>query len=89
MLAGMSSRQLAEWQAFWRVEPFGELREDWRWACLLATLANMMRGEKQEPVGPQNFLPVLDPTGESEPPLTPSERAAAAFEEQWRAMVGE
>lgn len=89
MLAQISSRQLAEWQAFWRVEPFGELREDWRWACLLATLANMMRGEKGEMVMPGDFLAALDPTGESEPPLTASERAATAFEEQWQAMLGE
>lgn len=88
MLAGVSSSQLAEWQAFWRVEPFGPLRDDWRWACLLAFLANMFRGEGAEMMMPQDFMPMLDPTGETES-LPVAERATQAFEENWAAMLGE
>lgn len=85
----MSSRQLSEWQAFWEVEPWGAYREDWRIACLLAYLANMFRSSDHAAVLPSEFLTILDPTGETEPPLSPAEQATTAFEENWQAMLGE
>jgi len=87
MLAGMSSRQFSEWQALWQIEPFGEYREDWRWACLMALLANMVRGEKGELVSPQSFLSLLDPTGDTESPPSAAEQANAAFESMWEQMM--
>lgn len=89
MLEGMSSRQMAEWRAYWQMEPFGAFRDDWRMACLLAMLANMFRDQKSEPVGPQAFLALLDPTGETEAPPTATEQANSAFESMWKAMLGE
>lgn len=89
MLGRMSSEQFTEWQAFWLVEPWGEYREDWRMANLLAFIANSLRGKEQAPMNPQQFLSMLDPTGETEPPLTAEEEAAAAFEANWQAMLGE
>lgn len=87
MLTNMSSRQLSEWQALWSIEPFGEYREDWRWACLMALIANMMRGEKGEIMSPQDFMSLLDPTGETEPPPSAAERAAETFETMWEKMM--
>lgn len=87
MLAGMSSRQMAEWRAFWQVEPFGVFREDWRFACLLAMLANMFRGKDTAPVGPQEFMSLLDPTGETETPSA-AEQANEQFEAMWAKMLG-
>lgn len=86
MLATMSSRQMAEWQALWQLEPFGEYREDWRWACLMALIANTMRGEG-EPVNPLDFMSLLDPTGETEDPPSAAERATENFESVWEAMM--
>ena len=88
MLEGMSSRQMAEWRAFWQVEPFGEYREDWRWACLLAMLANMFRDQKSEPLGPQAFLSLLDPTGETDAAPSATEHANDQFESMWAKMLG-
>ena len=87
MMAGMSSRQMAEWQALWQLEPFGEYREDWRWACMMVLIANMMRGEKSEALSPQDFMSLLDPTGETEAPPSAAERANDAFESMWEAMM--
>lgn len=88
MLAGMSSRQMAEWRAFWQVEPFGVFRDDWRFACLLAMLANMFRdGKNSPPVGPQEFMSLLDPTEETETPKA-AEQASEQFESMWAKMLG-
>lgn len=87
MLSTMTSRQMAEWQALWQIEPFGEYREDWRWACLMALIANMMRGEKDDPVQPSDFLSLLDPTGETEAPPSAAERANDAFDAMWMEMM--
>lgn len=87
MMAGMSSRQMAEWQAMWQIEPFGEYREDWRWSCLMALIANMMRGEKGAALSPQDFMSLLDPTGETEAPPSAAERANDAFEAMWEEMM--
>lgn len=83
----MTSRQMGEWHALWQLEPFGEFREDWRWACLMALIANMMRGEKDDLMNPQQFMAVLDPTGETEAAPSATERATEAFESMWEAMV--
>lgn len=87
MLAGMSSRQMAEWQAYWQIEPFGTYRDDWRFACLLAMLANMFRGKEAPPVQPREFMSLLDPTGETETPNV-EEQAAEQFEAMWAKMLG-
>lgn len=89
MLNEISSRQFVEWQAFWQVEPFGPQRDDWRMACLLAVVVNALRGKDEEPVTPQTLLAWLDPSGETEAPLPAAEQASQAFEEQWRAMMGD
>ena len=56
MLAGISSRTLAEWMAFYRLEPFGPPREDQRAGTIAATIFNMQRG-KARPLGPDAFFP--------------------------------
>ena len=85
----MTSRQLTEWQAFWQVEPWGEYRDDWRMANLLAHLINMLRGKEQTVLEPSQFMPQLDPTGATEPPLSVTEQASNAFEANWQAALGE
>jgi len=38
LLDRVSSRELSEWQAYYRVEPFGEERQDLRFALMTANL---------------------------------------------------
>ena len=38
MLARMTSQEISEWIAFYKVEPFGEERQDWRFALMTANL---------------------------------------------------
>ena len=44
MLEGLTSRQVAEWQAYSAVEPFGEDRADYRLAHALAVIVNLLKG---------------------------------------------
>lgn len=68
LLAQMSSRELTEWQAFFSLEPFGELRDDLRSAIVAATVANSSRDPKRRPdpfeVG--DFMPRFEEEPESE-----------------------
>jgi hypothetical protein len=38
MLRSLTAKQFAEWQAYARMEPFGEMRQDWRVASLAKTI---------------------------------------------------
>ena len=44
LLARMGADELAEWAAYYRLEPFGEWRGDVRSAQICATIANANRG---------------------------------------------
>lgn len=47
LLARISARELAEWMAYFMVEPFGEERADVRAAIVAATVANTARDPKR------------------------------------------
>jgi len=66
MLAGMTSRQLAEWMAFAAVEPFGDARSDFRMAYLLSAIVNMFRGPNGQPVSPQDLIPLVGALAEED-----------------------
>jgi len=79
MLAGMSSRQMAEWRAFGSLEPMGEERADFRMAYALSVIVNMLAGKDAEPVSPLDLMPRF--LGDAEyqdrlesPPVHPSVR---------------
>lgn len=62
----MSSREFAEWKAFFALQPYGEWRNDYRTASLMALLANLWRG-KDDPVRtPEEFMPRFSPEEEGE-----------------------
>jgi len=47
----MSSHEFSEWMAFFRLQPYGEWREDYRTASLMALIANAMtRSKDSDPV---------------------------------------
>lgn len=62
LLASISSRELTEWQAFFRLEPFGEERADLRAGIIASTMANTARDPKQRPrpFEPREFMPQFD-----------------------------
>jgi hypothetical protein len=51
----MDGAEFAEWQAYYNIEPFGELREDWRSAQVPYMLATMF-GKKGKKVNFQDFM---------------------------------
>jgi len=58
-LQRISSHELAEWQAYAQVEPFGDERADLRAAIIACTIANAHRDPEQhpEPFTPADFMP--------------------------------
>lgn len=53
----LSSNDLSEWMAYFRVEPFGEDRKDLRMGILASVIANSNRGKSQRPFKPSDFMP--------------------------------
>lgn len=57
LLARISSRELAEWMAYYEIEPFGEERADVRAALVASTVANVHRGKKRRAYKLDDFMP--------------------------------
>lgn len=57
MLADMSGRDVAEWQAFYNLELRGEDRADWRAGLIASMIANVNRGKDTDPYSPADFIP--------------------------------
>ena len=59
MLREISHPQFLEWQAYYRIEPWGEWRADMRMAQMLSLYANAHRdGNKHpKPFTPADFMP--------------------------------
>jgi hypothetical protein len=54
----MSSHEFAEWMAFAKIQPFGEVRADFRFASLQALIANTNRDpKKSKPFTHEAFMP--------------------------------
>jgi hypothetical protein len=49
LLRSISSRQLSEWMAFYKLEPFGPKREEIHAAMIAMVIANANRDEKSKP----------------------------------------
>jgi flagellar basal body rod protein FlgC len=62
LLSRVSSRELAEWIAFFELEPWGTEVEDWRAGLIASTIANANRDQKRRrrPYEPQDFIPRRD-----------------------------
>ena len=58
-LARISSRELAEWMAFDRIEPVGARRSDGLFAGLMSLIANAFRNpeKRRRPFVPRDFYP--------------------------------
>jgi hypothetical protein len=61
VLESMSSRQLTEWIAYAKLEPFGEERADLRAGIVASVIANANRDPKRKPYKPEDFMPRFEP----------------------------
>ena len=73
LLQRIDSRELAEWQAYYRIEPFGEERADLRNAMLMCEVIRpyLKPGYR---VTPADFMPFAD----APPPMTGDQLLAKA-----------
>jgi len=60
LLSRISSRELTEWMAFYRLEPWGAEVDDQRAALVAATVANTWRA-KGPPAKVEDFMPRREP----------------------------
>jgi hypothetical protein len=56
MLRSLTAKQFMEWEHYARLEPFNEVRADYRAASIVQMLANVNRGSKTKPYSLQDFL---------------------------------
>jgi len=72
----ISSAEFAEWQAYYRLEPFGEERADLRTGILAALIANVNRDPKQrkKPYEPADFMPTFDKQSKATAPQSIDEQ---------------
>jgi hypothetical protein len=68
-LEHISSRELAEWIEYYKVEPFGQERADLQAGVVASTIANVNRDKKSKVYKPGDFLLKF----EEETPPSPKE----------------
>ena len=56
----MDARELAEWRAYEKLEPFGEARADLRMGIQTAASLNVNRRRGAQPVKPRDVMPDFD-----------------------------
>lgn len=56
LLRRINARELAEWQIFYGLEPFGVERADLQHGMVAATIANYHRGKGTQPFAPGDFV---------------------------------
>ena len=75
LLARTDARELAEWQAFYRLEPWGSGEDEFRAAMIASTIANGQRKKGQRAFKPKDFMRRFGPLD----PGALSARIKAAF----------
>lgn len=83
----MSSREFAEWMAFYDLEPFGEEQADLRAGIVASTVANVHRDRKKRSKAykPEDFMPKFKRAGKRE--RTPWQDQLKVIE-MWNAAMG-
>lgn len=83
MLAEMRPHHLGEWLALYRIDPWGEWRDDLRSGIVASVVANVNRDSKRkpEPFTAQDFVPRFDVPDEAEAQEAPDlhDKIAAFF----------
>lgn len=57
LLEVLSARQLAEWQQYYSLEPFGFPAESWRSGIVASVIANANRKKGRKAFQPSDFMP--------------------------------
>lgn len=57
----MTAEEFGEWQALYRISPWGEWSADLRAGIIASTMANVNRGENKKPYTPLDFMPLQQP----------------------------
>lgn len=85
LLTRVGSRELTEWMAYARLEPFGEPRADLRMGITAALIANCHRNpqHRAEPYTPEDFMPRLEADAEER-----EERRQQTLKEKALAIFG-
>lgn len=86
MLRRMGAKLFNEWRAFEELEPFEDIRQDWRMAQLVAKLANLHRNLEAhpEPYPISDFLLNYGNEKEEARPKTEEEKKQEILEEAAR-----
>jgi hypothetical protein len=79
LLQSLTSRQFAEWMAFYSIDPFGDQRADLRTGIVASVLNNRWRGKTEHPREPVDFMPFRE-----QPEQTPEE-----IQRQLRSILGQ
>ena len=57
----MTSTEFVQWKEYYRLEPFGEERADYRMGVIASILANVNRRKKTDKqYSPKDFMPVFN-----------------------------
>ena len=80
----VSSREFVEWAAFYGLEPFGDMREDFRIAQLCSIMANAWRGKRGRTYRLKDFMPFLHSPHRFE---TPDHNKVAQMAERMKAWA--
>lgn len=69
----VSAREFSEWMAYYRLEPFGEFRADYRMGILASITTNQWKEKGDTAARPEDFLPVFGtaPAGKPSEPHPP------------------
>ena len=80
----VSSAQLAEWEAFDRIEPGGNAHDDERWGMVLSMMLNYL-AKSGKTYGPADFFPHLAVPDErtAEQVVADEAEKARQWAEQW------
>ncbi len=66
LLERIDSRELAEWMAYYTLDPFGSVRTDLNAGVIAATIANANKGKNGRPFQPADFMPYVEKSEQSE-----------------------
>lgn len=82
----ITSRELAEWQAYAMLEPFGSPAHAFDAGVIAATVANVHRGKGRDPFTPADFMPQITKAKSREQVAAETHQAARVTSEKIRAF---
>jgi hypothetical protein len=87
LLCQLSSAQIAEWMAYYRLEPFGEGVRWLRAGTIASVIANVFRGKGSRVLKPSDFMPE-EPKPPTPPQTTDEQKNALSGLIEWARRAG-